>query len=82
MRATRLDWIVFVRALAAALAQIPGVTFHTGLRPHWLAVLVDLISRGLAPVALVLAAAALVWLCITGDWTRGGHTGEARGGLA
>src|ERR1017187_9367883 len=80
MPATRLDWIVVVRALAAAMAEIPGVRFYTGLRPQWVSELADIISRGLAPPALVLAAAALVWLCITGGWTPGGQPGEAGSG--
>ena len=80
MPATRLDWIVVVRALAAAMAEIPGVRFYTGLRPQWVSELADIISRGLAPAALVLAAAALVWLCITGGWTPGGQPDEAGSG--
>ncbi len=84
--ATRLDWIVVARALAAALAEIPGVIFYAGLRPHWLAVAADLIARGLAPLTLVLAAVTLVWLCMTGQWLPPRRAGAARvdpaGGLS
>ncbi len=75
MPATRLDWIVLLRALAAMAAELPGVTFYTGLRPAWLSETANLISRGLAPCALAVAGAALVYLCVTNRWTSG------RGGL-
>jgi hypothetical protein len=73
MPATRLDWILLFRAAAAAMAEIPGARFYTGLRPHWLLELGNVISRDLAPVAMALAAAALLWLCITGRWGPGGR---------
>jgi hypothetical protein len=70
--ATRLDWVVAARALAGALAELPGVTFYTQLRPPWLSAAGDLISRGLAPAALVAAAAVLAWCCVTRRWTPSG----------
>jgi hypothetical protein len=69
MPATRLDWIALGRLVAASAAELPGVTFYPGLRPHWLAQLADVISRGLAPIALTVLAAALIWLCVNQRWT-------------
>jgi len=73
------------RAGAAALAEIPGVRGYTALHPRWLYLAADLISRGLAPLTVVLAALALVWLCVTGRWTPGGPASamaSARAGLS
>jgi hypothetical protein len=68
MPATRLDWIAVVRAVAAALAELPGVTYYTLLLPGWLSVTGRTISVDVAPVVLAGAALALVWLCWTGRW--------------
>jgi hypothetical protein len=67
--ATRLDWLVLARGLAAALAELPGVTFYTALRPRWLSLLADILARGVVPAALVIVALGLLWLCLTGRWT-------------
>jgi hypothetical protein len=66
--ATRLDWLVLARGVAAALAELPGVRFYTSLRPDWLSRLADGLGRGIVPAALVIVALALVWLCVTGRW--------------
>jgi hypothetical protein len=68
MPATRLDWIAVVRAVAAALAEVPGVTYFPYLVPGWLSLTSLGISTGIAPVLLALAAAALLWLCASGRW--------------
>lgn len=68
MPATRLDWIVVARAVAGALAELPGVSFYTQLRPHGLLLVADIVSRTAVPAALIALAAALVWLCVTGRW--------------
>jgi hypothetical protein len=68
MPATRLDWVVAARALAATAAELPGVTFYTALRPRGLSLLGDGLSRGIAPLVLVAAAVALLWLCVSGRW--------------
>jgi hypothetical protein len=68
MPATRLDWIVVARALAGAMAELPGVRFYTALSPRWLSLAADIISRGAAPAALVVAVAAMLWLCATTRW--------------
>jgi len=75
MPATRLDWITLVRAAAAATAELPGVTYYTRLRPRELELTANLISRTVAPAVLVVAAIALVWLCVTGRWTPGPRPG-------
>jgi hypothetical protein len=71
MPATRLDWVALLRAVAAAAAELPGVTYYTELRPRALEMTASGISHGLAPVALTVAAVALVVLCITRRWTPG-----------
>jgi hypothetical protein len=48
--ATRLDWLVLFRAAAAAAAELPGITYYNRLRPLWLYVIADIISRGLVPL--------------------------------
>jgi len=69
MPATRLDWIALGRLVVASAAELPGVTFYTGLQPHWLAQVADAISRGLAPIALTALTVALIWLCVNQRWT-------------
>jgi hypothetical protein len=80
MPATRLDWIVVVRAVATAAGELPGVAFYRGLHPHWLGSAVYLTTREVVPITLVAVAAALVWLCVTGRWVPGGRAGHAGGG--
>jgi hypothetical protein len=80
MPATRLDWIVVVRAVATAAGELPGVAFYHQLHPHWLGTFVYVTTRGIVPVTLAAVAGALVWLCVTGRWTPGGRAGEAGGG--
>jgi hypothetical protein len=66
--ATRLDWIAVARAVLASLAELPGVTFYTVLRPAWLSEVNGSIAHGLVPVALLGTTAALIWLCVTRRW--------------
>jgi hypothetical protein len=68
MPATRLDWIVVIRAVPAALAELPGVTYYPDLLPGWLSVTAKTISTRLAPIVLIGAALALLWLCVSGRW--------------
>jgi hypothetical protein len=72
MPATRLDWIVVVRAVAAALAELPGVTYYPLLLPGWLSATGKAISTSLAPIVLVGAGLALLWLCVSGRWNADG----------
>ena len=80
MPATRLDWIVVVRALAAAIGEVPGVGLRTALHPHWLGNLVGVVVSGIVPVTFLAVIAALIWLCVTGRWEPGGRAGPAGGG--
>ena len=80
MPATRLDWIVAVRATAAAAAELPGVRYHVGLSPRSLASLVYFTVHDIVPVALTAVAAALIWLCVTGRWTDDGRPDRVGGG--
>jgi hypothetical protein len=68
MPATRLDWVIVARAVAATAAELPGVTFYTTLRPHWLSLFNNVLSRGIVPLVLVAAVVALLWLCLSGRW--------------
>ncbi len=80
--ATRLDWVVVLRAFAATVAQLPGVTFGVKVHPHALSVfLIRIISHGVVPVTLALTAVALLWLCVTQRWTAGGP-GQAPAGAS
>ncbi len=71
MPATRLDWIALLQAVAAAAAELPGVTYYTHLRPFALDLTADAVSRGVVPVTLAVAASGLLWLCLSGRWTPG-----------
>jgi hypothetical protein len=68
MPATRLDWIALWRLAVASAAELPGITYYTGLRPRWLAEVNNLLSRGFAPLALTAVTVALIWLCVTRRW--------------
>lgn len=71
MPATRLDWIALGRSVVGGVAELPGVTFYTLLRPHWLAQADDAVARDLAPLALLAITVALIWLCMTRRWLSG-----------
>jgi alpha-1,6-mannosyltransferase len=77
MPATRLDWIVAARGLIAALGELPGVGYHSALRPPALAAAVDVILHDVVPDGLVVVIGALVWLCVTGRWGPGRRAGQA-----
>jgi hypothetical protein len=64
--ATRLDWAVIGQLTAATVALMPGAGVR--LHPHWLATLAYLSSFRLMPLALLVAVAALVWLCLSRAW--------------
>jgi hypothetical protein len=68
MPATRLDWIVVVRTAAAALAELPGVTYYALLNPGWLAAAGKTVSTIMAPLVLAGAGVALLWLCWSESW--------------
>ena len=68
MPATRLDWVAVVRAAAAALAEVPGVTYYPLLVPAWLSDAGKTISVVVSPVILIGACIAVIWMCTTGKW--------------
>jgi hypothetical protein len=72
MPATRLDWIVIVRTAAAALAELPGVTYYVDLVPGGLAAAGKAISVSMAPLVLAGAGLALLWLCWSDRWNAQG----------
>jgi hypothetical protein len=65
--ASRLDWAVSGQLTAATVAIMPGSVLR--LDPHWLATLAYLSSFRLMPLALFVALAALVWLCLSRTWS-------------
>jgi hypothetical protein len=65
MPASRLDWFAELRGATAAAAELPGVLFYRFLRPHWLPLTAGIISRGIVPVTIMVAAIALALLCVT-----------------
>jgi hypothetical protein len=71
MPATRLDWIALGRAVVGGVAELPGVTYYTLLRPNWLSLADDAVARDLAPLALLALTVALIWLCVTRRWRSG-----------
>ncbi len=80
--ATRLDWLVVLRAFIATVAQLPGVTYDVKVHPHLLGVfLIRIISHSVVPLALAAVAAGLLWLCVTQRWTAAGP-GQAPAGAS
>jgi len=64
--ASRLDWLVLARLIAPTFALMPG---NAGLPPqHLLALITNDSLFWWAPVVLLAAAVALVWLGVTGAW--------------
>ncbi len=70
MPVTRLDWVAILRVVVATAAELPGITYLALLSPRWLSACAEITSRWIAPVGLVLAAAALLYLCGTRRWAR------------
>jgi hypothetical protein len=62
--ASWLDWVVLVRLLAAATVYAQAV--QSPAQPHWLYNIVQFDGTWLTPVVRLLAAAALLWFCVTG----------------
>jgi hypothetical protein len=64
--ASRIDWLVLARLTAATFALMPG---NAGFPPeHLLAAITSDSLFWWAPVVLLAAAVALVWLCLTDRW--------------
>jgi len=64
--ASLLDYVVLVRLLAAASVYVIAVAKPSG--PHWLVSMLTFNESWLTPAVLLVSAAALVWLCISGRW--------------
>jgi hypothetical protein len=73
MPATRLDWIVVYRALAATVAELPDAP---GFRKLRLGSFTVWTVSDAVPAILAVLAIALIWLCVTGRWRPGGRTGQ------
>lgn len=65
--ATRLDWLVLIRAVPTTLDLMTGVARH-GLSPSWLHWCVNHLSLDIAPGVRLAAVVALLVLCATAAW--------------
>jgi hypothetical protein len=65
--ASRLDWLMLIRAVPAAMAVATGA----GVQPHpmWLTHVIGFVSYDLSPWVRLGAAVAAVILCVLGAWT-------------
>jgi hypothetical protein len=68
MPASKLDWVVLVRAVAGAVAGLPRLVYPANLGRPWFPPLLRAATHGLVPLVLVLVVIALIWLCWTNDW--------------
>ena len=66
--ASRLDWIIIARSVVGAVAQVPPLVPHAGIRPAWLAEVVRIGEHGFAPLALSVICVWLLWQCFTKNW--------------
>ena len=64
--ASRLDWVVLIRLLAGATIYAQAV--QSPVQPHWLYDIGQFNGTWLTPGIRLLAAAAFVWLCVSGRW--------------
>ena len=62
--ASWLDWVVLIRLLAGATVYAQAI--QSPPQPHWLADLGQFNGNWLTPGVRLLAAAALVWFCVSG----------------
>src|SRR6201996_8873965 len=64
--ASRLDWVVLIRLLAGATVYVQAV--QSPAEPHWLADIGQFDGAWLTPAVRLMAAVALVWLCLWRQW--------------
>ena len=64
--ASLLDWAVLIRLLAGAIIYVQAV--QSPAEPHWLYDVGQFNGTWLTPGIRLAAAAALVWLCVSGRW--------------
>jgi hypothetical protein len=65
--ASRLDWVMLIRAVPTAMAMATGAEGRT--HPEWLAHVVRLVGLDVSPWVRLAAAVAAVILCVLGAWT-------------
>jgi hypothetical protein len=75
--ASQLDWVVLTRLVAAATVYVQAV--QSPAEPHWLYDLGQFDGAWLTPAVRLLAAAALVWFCVSGRWGWRSRPAEAAG---
>jgi hypothetical protein len=68
MPASRLDWIVAIRAGAGALGGLPSIFMPAESHSSLLAEVGRVVSVGIVPLTLFVAGASLLWLCFTNNW--------------
>jgi hypothetical protein len=64
--ASWLDWVVLIRLLAGATIYVQAI--QSPAEPHWLYDIDQFNGTWLTPTVRLLAAVALVWLCVSGRW--------------
>jgi hypothetical protein len=64
--ASQLDWVILIRLLAGATVYAQAI--QSPHEPHWLYDLGQFDGMWLTPGVRFLAAAALVWFCLSGRW--------------
>ncbi len=77
--ASWLDWVVLIRLLAGATVYAQAV--QSPAEPHWLYDLGQFNGTWLTPGIRLLAAVALVWLCVWGRWGWRSRSAVASGQL-
>jgi alpha-1,6-mannosyltransferase len=75
--ASQLDWVVLTRLVAAATVYVQAI--QSPAEPHWLYDLGQFDGAWLTPAVRLLAAAALVWFCVSGRWGWRSRPAEAAG---
>jgi hypothetical protein len=64
--ASLLDWAVLIRLLAGATIYVQAV--QSPAEPRWLYDIAQFDGTWLTPAIRLAAAAALIWLCVSGRW--------------
>lgn len=73
--ATRLDWIAVAHTATLGVASVPFL--YPSVHPPMVAAIERLGTDAFDTVALATIGAALIWLCVTGNW----GSGRGSGGL-
>jgi len=77
--ASKLDWVVLIRLLAGATIYAQAI--QSPVEPHWLYDISQFNGTWLTPSIRLLAAVALVWLCVSGRWGWRSRSAAASGRL-